>query len=139
MSTQVLVVAEDIYIRRLLVAQLAEEGHVVIVAETMLDALAILQASPAPLVAFFDYRLPSIDSTLDLLPMLAVSGPEFQRHRYVLLSTTVPSRSMQELAARLSATVVVIPVEIGDLVWEITQKVRELDDLADAEAVPRLA
>jgi CheY-like chemotaxis protein len=123
----VLVVADNIDFRRLIAASVINDGHMVNRTSTAAGALRILLASPVPVVAFFDYQLP--DSTsLAVLPMIEKGGEPLQRHRYVMLTANPLDGNTQILARRLGVATLVIPCSLGDLLWEITKKVRELED-----------
>jgi two-component system response regulator AtoC len=127
MTTTVLVVVESIDLRRLLAASIANDGHEVTTAATAAEALSILRASPTPVVAYFDYRLP--DGTLiDLLPTIEKDGPALQRHRYVTLLPNPLDIATRPLADRLGVATLVVPCSLGDLTWHITRKARELGD-----------
>jgi DNA-binding NtrC family response regulator len=126
MPTRVLVVAESLDLRRLLVASIANDGHTLNTAPTVDEALRKLRASPVPVVAFFDYRLPDAESALAVLPTIEQGGPELQRHRYVVLTTIPLERKTQALAQRLGVVVVPSPCTLGDLTWEITKQARVL-------------
>ncbi len=131
MTTTVLVVAESIDLRRLMAASVANDGHAVTTAATAAEGLQILRASPTPLVAFFDYRLPD-GTLLDLLPTIEQEWSELQRHRYVMLNANPLDEATRPLVKRLGIVTLVIPCALGDITWEITKKARELENVEAA-------
>ena len=86
-----------------------------------------------PLVAVFNYHLPD-GAGLEVLPAIAMGGNEMQRHRYVILTKQPPDAAARETADRFGVEVVAVPCVLGDLLWAITRKARELDALAGVEA-----
>lgn len=132
MSTNVLVVEGNVDLRRLLVASITHQGHPVTTAQTIAEAQANLRASTQPQVAVFGYGL-SDGSGLDVLPTIAMGGTEMQRHRYVMLTKQPIDAAARESADRFGVEVFQVPCVLGDLLWAITRKTRDLDALAGAE------
>jgi DNA-binding NarL/FixJ family response regulator len=129
----VLVVVENIDLRRLLAASITNDGHPVAVASTLAEAQEVLRVSSAPLVAVFNYHLPD-GAGLEALPAIAMGGNEMRRHRYVILTKQPPDAAARETADRFGVDIFVVPCVLGDLMWAIVRKARELDALAGVEA-----
>lgn len=135
MAVSVLVVAEEIELRRVLVADLMEQGLTVNVAPTVPDALRILRASPIPVVARFDYQVLDVVS-LDVLPTIVHGGPVLQRHLYVMVVLGPVSAEEQALVSRLGVDTLEVPYGKGELTQTMMDAVHELDErlAIDAQA-----
>src|SRR5689334_12209440 len=112
MSTNVLVVVDNIDLRRLLVASITNQGHPVTTAESLAQAQELRRASSSPQVAIISYKRPHA-SALDMLPAIAMRGKDMQRHRYVMLTKQPPDAAARESADRFGVEIFPVPCVLG--------------------------
>jgi DNA-binding NtrC family response regulator len=123
----VLVVDDDEDIRATLHALLESEGYRVVDAATVTDALAYLRTPVAPHVVLLDFLFPRDNA--DLLLQAVKQEACLQRHRYVLMPASLPTRfsvDAQRLIATLCTEVVLKPFELTTMLDAVARAAAQL-------------
>jgi CheY-like chemotaxis protein len=114
-------------VRELLVALLQDEGLAVQEAADGGQALAVLRASPDPLVVFLDYLMPRLDGGQVLQ---AVARDPALAGRHAIIFSTANGRALPmpvvKSLADVAAAVMPKPFEVDDLLAAVAEACRRL-------------
>ena len=125
---RVLVVDDDVAIRRTLRAALEDEGYKVQEAAEGAQALAALHESAQPLVVLLDLRMPGVDGEV-VLRTVASDPALAGTHRFIMVTANrdAISPSLAGLMARMSVPLVAKPFDLDELL-ELVAEVAEGTD-----------
>ena len=129
MAQHVLVVDDDTAIRTLASMVLEEAGYEVSEAVDGLVALTYLRESPERLVVTLDLRMPRMDGR-QVLETVAEDPVLVNRHAYILMTAhaDMVSPPFSDLLASLRVPLVSKPFSVDELLQEVAEAVKRLDE-----------
>lgn len=131
-NIRVLVVDDDVALRRMIAMVLEDAGWDLLEAKDGLEALAIMRSSQSGLVVLLDWKMPEMSGE-EVLEVVVASPELVMRHAYVLVTanTAAMTPHLADLLHRLEAPVVSKPFSIRDLLSTVEVQARRI---AAAEA-----
>ncbi len=131
-NIRVLVVDDDVALRRMITMVLEDAGWELLEAKDGAEAPATMRSSPTRLIVLLDWKMPEMSGE-EVLEVVVASPELAMRHAYVLVTANMAAMTphLADLLHRLEAPVIAKPFSIRDLIYTVEVQAHRL---AAAEA-----